>query len=93
MLEIPDPIHRVMKSVASSNGETMKDFVLRAMEVLLRKEAKIDVRSARDGYITEKEADQILKGFLTKTASNIHGKKEVLISEKEFFKELKKYKA
>lgn len=42
LIEVPDNLHRLVKTVASSKGETMKDFIIRAIQELVRQETKID---------------------------------------------------
>lgn len=40
LIEVPDNLHRLVKTVASSKGETMKDFIIRAIQELVRQETK-----------------------------------------------------
>jgi hypothetical protein len=39
LIEIPDNLHRLVKTLASAKGETMKNFVIRSMENLAKHEA------------------------------------------------------
>ena len=39
LIEIPDNLHRLVKTLATAKGETMKNFVRRSMENLAKHEA------------------------------------------------------
>ena len=39
LIEIPDNLHRLVKTLATAKGETMKNFVIRSMENLAKHEA------------------------------------------------------
>ena len=88
MIEVPDNLHRLVKTVASSKGETMKHFMLRAMEFLAKQEANINTNTSDN--INETEADNLLKPYLSKLVDNISSDKEGLVDSKTFFDELAK---
>lgn len=88
MIEVPDNLHRLVKTVASSKGETMKHFMLRAMEFVAKQEANINIDNSDN--INETEADNLLKPYLSKLVDNISSGKEELIDSKTFFDELTK---
>jgi hypothetical protein len=89
MIEVPDNLHRLVKTVASSKGETMKHFVLRAMEFLAKQEANSNMNSSDN--ISETEADNLLKPYLSKMVDDISSRKEGLVDSKTFFDELEKF--
>jgi hypothetical protein len=88
MIEVPDNLHRLVKTVASSKGETMKHFMLRAMEFVAKQEAKINTNNSDN--INETEADNLLKPYLSKLVDDISNGKEGLVDSRAFFDELAK---
>ncbi len=88
MIEVPENLHRLVKTVASSKGETMKHFMLRAMEFVAKQEANIDTNISDN--INETEADNLLRPYLSKLVDNISRDKEALVDSKTFFDELAK---
>ena len=88
MIEVPDNLHRLVKTVASAKGETMKHFMLRAMEFVARQEANININTSDN--INETEADNLLKPYLSKLVDNISNGKEDLVDSKTLFNELAK---
>ncbi len=91
MIDVPDNLHRLVKSLASSQGETMKHFVLRAMEVLAKKEInKTSTTNPNEEFINEEEAEHLLKPYLSNLVHDIDNGKEKTIDSESFFKELDK---
>jgi hypothetical protein len=95
-LEIPDSLHRTIKSFASANGETIKDFFVKVVTEELKKSAKsLKKKTAKkpvkklSKYITEEEADEMLKPYLLRMVKRIESGEEELYSEEEFFKKLR----
>jgi hypothetical protein len=89
LIEVPENLHRLVKTVASSKGETMKHFVLRAMEFVAKQEANSNTNTSDN--ISETEADNLLKPYLSKMVDDISSRKEGLIDSKTFFDELAKF--
>ena len=88
MIEVPENLHRLVKTVASSKGETMKHFMLRAMEFLAKQEANSNTNTSDN--ISETEADNLLKPYLSKLVDDVSSGKEGLVDSKTFFDELAK---
>ncbi len=89
MIDVPDNLHRLVKSLASSKGETIKHFVLRAMEDSAKQEAS-KISNSNQEFINEEEADNILKPYLLATVDDIQSGKEKFIDSESFFNELAK---
>lgn len=89
IVEVPDQLHRMIKSLAGANGESIKAFVLRGIEQVIKSEAKISVKKPNGNYISEEEADKLLKPVIMKYINQINAGKLELYSKKEFFKKLK----
>jgi hypothetical protein len=90
MIDVPDNLHRLVKTIATSQGETMKHFVLRAMENLAKQEAKIKNDNSIHELIGEDEADNFLKPYLSTLVAKITNGEEKVMSSESFFKELAK---
>ena len=91
MIDVPDNLHRLVKSLASSKGETIKHFVLRAMEDSAKQEAsKINISNSNQEFINEEEADNLLKPYLLALVDDIQSGKEKVIDSEIFFNELAK---
>ena len=91
MIEVPDNLHRLVKSLASSKGETMKHFVLRSMEYLVKQEvSNSNISNANQEFISEEEADHLLKPYLLALVNDVQNGKEKIIDSKIFFNELAK---
>lgn len=88
LIEVPDNLHRLVKSVASSKGESLKNFVLRAMAQLIKQETKNAAQISHT--ISEAEADELLKPYLLTLANNVANKKAKTINSDKFFSQLKK---
>lgn len=100
-LEIPDALHRTVKSFASAHGETIKDFFIQAATEKLKKSSKLKTefkplapmkktKKQNPKYITEKEADKMLKPYLLRMIQRIESGEEEVLSWEEVKKELKK---
>ncbi len=98
-LEIPDALHRTVKSFASAHGETIKDFFIDAATERLKKKSKLktikvtkktmkNTAKKPSKYITEKEADRMLKPYLLRMIRRIQSGEEETYSKEEFFKKL-----
>lgn len=100
-IEIPDSLHRTVKSFASAHGETIKDFFVDAATERLKKRSKESPKNSAkktaakkiakksSKYITEKEADKMLKPYLLRMIKRIENGEEEVYSKEEFFKKLK----
>ena len=117
-LDILDSLHRAVKSVASAQGVTMKDFFIGAVsekledfvekqgslkgqevsrkniDKKLQKTTKNKPKSKKtmkksEKYITEREADQMLKPYLLRMIKRIDSGEEETYSKEEFFKKLR----
>lgn len=98
-IEIPDSLHRTVKSFASANGETIKDFFIEAVTEKLKNTPKNKIiakkpikktKNKSSQYITEKEADKMLKPYLMRLIKRIESGEEEVYSWEEVKKELKK---
>lgn len=96
-LEIPDALHRTVKSFASAHGETIKDFFIQAATEKLHKSTKLKTttpmkktKKTQKKFITEKEADKMLKPYLIRMIQRIESGEEEVMSWDEVKKELKK---
>jgi hypothetical protein len=89
LIDVPDNLHRLIKTITVSKGETIKHFVLRAMNEMAKQEVKSNVSHTND-LISEDEADALLKPYLKSLVNDIDNGKEKTISSSEFFKELGK---
>ena len=90
IVDIPNPLHRMIKSIAVSRGESMKNIIMQGLESLVKKEMKTEIKTSNDEYITEEEADKMLRPYLLKMAERIDKGEEKLLSWKEVKKQLKK---
>lgn len=95
-LEIPDALHRTVKSFASAHGETIRDFFIQAATEKLQKSAKIKTTKPMKKtskktkkYLTEEEADKMLKPYLIRLIQKIESGEEQLLTWEEVKKELK----
>jgi hypothetical protein len=94
-LEISDHFHRTVKSMASAQGESMKDFIVNAVtkEIKnLKPNTKTPVKKTQkknSKYITEKEADRLLKPYILKAVKSIQDGTAKVYSKEEFFRKLK----
>jgi len=99
-LEIPDALHRTVKSFASAHGKTIKDFFIDAAMEKLKKKPQLKTKTTTTKtmkkpakkptkYITEKEADKMLKPYLLRMIKRIQSGEEETYSEEEFFKKLR----
>ena len=98
-LDIPDSLHRAVKSFSSGRGVSMKDFFIEAAmdkmkdfsEASENKPKKSLKKKKKSGkYITEKEADKMLKPYLLRMIKRIDNGEEDLMSWDEFKTELEK---
>jgi hypothetical protein len=90
IVEIPDPLHRLIKSLAGAKGESIKSLILRAIENVIKQEANINVKANNGDYITEEQADEMLKPVILKYISQINNGTFTGYTKEEFFKKLKK---
>lgn len=97
-IEIPDSLHRTVKSFSSANGETIKDFFIAAVTEKLKKlpENKIIIKKPMKQtkkklakHISEKEADKILKPYLLSLIKRIENGEEDVYSWEEVKRDLK----
>jgi hypothetical protein len=99
-LEIPDNLHRTVKSFASAHGETIKDFFVDAVVTKLKTshktKTKIPTKTMKkphkknSKYITEKEADKLLRPYLLRLIQRIENGEEETYSWDEVMRGLKK---
>jgi hypothetical protein len=107
-LDIPDSLHRAVKTFSSAHGLTIRDFFIEMTEKQLKASAKLKTKTAaktngktkpkimkkskkkNPKYITEKEADKMLKPYLLRMVQRIENGEEELLTKEEFFKELRK---
>jgi hypothetical protein len=91
-LEIPDALHRTVKSVASANGETIRQFFIDAVVEKLKQTSKSKKpmkKTKSKKYITEKEADKMLMPYLKRMIKRIESGEEKTYDKDEFFKKLR----
>jgi hypothetical protein len=97
-IEIPDSLHRTIKSFASANGETIKDFFIAAVTEKLKKLPKNKIitkkpmkknKNKLPKYISEKEADKMLKPYLLRLIKRIENGEEEVYSWEEVKRDLK----
>lgn len=86
IIELPTELHRAVKSFVGANGDTMKNFFISATEEKLKQKTK---KKNKDQFITEEEADKMLKPYLLRLVKRINEGKEKLYSWEEVKKELK----
>jgi hypothetical protein len=109
-LDIPDALHRTIKSVASAQGMTIRDFFiamtteqlkLKTKEKVLKKTAEKKPKKTaakkvkkpqkkNSKYITEAQADRMLKPYLLRMVKRIDRGEEKLVTWEEVKKELKR---
>ncbi|MES2678101.1 MAG: hypothetical protein V4612_07335 [Pseudomonadota bacterium] len=95
IIDLPTDLHRAVKSFTGANGETMKHFFISAAEEKLKYQKtqsknKISKKKIKDEFISEEEADAMLKPYLIRLVKRINEGKEKVLSEQEFFAELAK---
>jgi len=96
-IEISEDLHKTVKSYASIKGKTMKEFFIEAVEDSLSKEGIEKTQSKKTKkmtsknkkYITEKEADKMLRPLILKVVKRIQNGEEELYDKDEFFKRLR----
>ena len=96
-IEISEDLKKTVKSYAYIKGKTMKEFFIEAVEDSLSKEGiskkenqktkKMTPKNKK--YITEKEADKMLRPHILKVIKRIQNGEEKLYDEDEFFKKLR----
>ena len=89
LIDLPNPLHRMIKSIASSKGEPMKNIIMESLENLVKKEINADGKYSKNENITEKEADEMLRPYIIKLANRIDTGQEDLLSWSEVKKQLK----
>lgn len=90
-IEIPNSLHRAVKSYVGAKGETIKDFFVLAAQKHLKSESGVDLSSdEKKQYITEEQADELLKPLIVKYINQIKAGELEGCGKDEFFKELKK---
>lgn len=96
-IEIPDALHRTVKSFASAHGESIKDFFVEAATEKLKKSAKINpknigkkTKKKTSKFISEKEADKMLRPYLLRLIKRIESGEEETYTWEEVKKELGK---
>lgn len=100
-LEIPDSLHRAVKSFASGNGISMKDFFIDAAIAKMKNFKETDLENIKNKptkkmtkkdkkYISEEEADKMLKPYLLRMVQRIESGQEDLTNWQDFKKELEK---
>ena len=91
IIDLPTELHRAVKSFTGANGETMKSFFISAAEEKLKYQTKVNSKKKiKDEFITEEEADAMLKPYLIRLVKRINEGKEKTYSWEEFQRELKK---
>jgi hypothetical protein len=88
LIDVPDNLHRYVKTVASSKGESLKKFVLRAMENLANKESGNFNQDF--AVIDEETANKALSPYLSSLVKNIDSGEELVLDSESFFDELNK---
>lgn len=101
-IEISESLHKTVKSYASAQGKTMKEFFVEAAYDSLekggigkeivkdKKVKKMKKISKNKKYITEQEADKLLMPYLLRMIKRIESGKEKLYSWDEVKEELNK---
>jgi len=100
-IEIPDSLHKTVKSYASAKGKTMKEFFVEAAYDSLGKDVAKEVKKIKKAktmkktsknkkYITEKEADEMLMPYWIRMIKRIESGEEKVYSWEEVKKELNK---
>lgn len=90
-IEIPNSLHRAVKSYVGAKGETIKDFFVLAAEKHLKSESGIDLRSKqKESHISEEQADEILKPLIVKYIKQIQKGDFEGYEKDKFFSELDK---
>lgn len=91
-IDIPDDLHHAIKSYSSIRGVTIKEFMIEAATASLKGNKKITpkMKSKKSSkYITEKEADKLLKPYLLRLINRIEKGEEELYSWDEAKEKLK----
>jgi hypothetical protein len=89
IIDLPTDLHRAVKSFTGANGETMKHFFISAAEEKLKYQKTKSKKKIKDEFITEEEADAMLKPYLIRLVKRINEGKEKSYSWEEAKKELK----
>ncbi len=90
IIDLPNDLHRSIKSYAGANGETIKNFFICAAEEKLKYHNKAkSKKKIKDEFISEEEADEMLKPYLIRLIKRINEGKEKTCSWEEAKKELK----
>lgn len=89
-IDIPTTLHKAVKSFVGSTGETIKGFFVEAVEKSLIEKSQINIKSkaSKDSYITEKEAEEMLKPLIIKYIKEIKEGKFEGYSKEDFFAKL-----
>ena len=89
IIDLPTELHRSIKSFTGANGETMKNFFISAATEKLKYQNKTkSKKKVKDEFITEEEADAMLKPYLIRLVKRINEGKEKSYSWEEAKKEL-----
>lgn len=72
IIETPESLHKLIKFIAGAKGESLKSFIIRAIENTVEQETQINVKSNDGNYITEEQALKLLKPVILKYVSGIN---------------------
>jgi hypothetical protein len=65
IIDAPAELHRMIKAIASANGESMKNLILRSIESIIKKETGIDIKKPNGSYISEKESHKTIEKLIS----------------------------
>lgn len=68
-IELPNGLHKALKSFSVVNGQTMKDIAIFALESYVQ--SRIGNKLNNDTQITEEQADELLQPVLMQYANQI----------------------
>lgn len=85
LIEVPDQMHKIIKSIAMVNHESVKSLMLRGVSKIIKEETKIDIN-----HLSEQQVDKLLKPLIKKYIKQLNEGNEQTYGKKEFFEKLKK---
>jgi dipeptidase len=90
-IEMPDPLHKVIKSLAIMKGDSIKNITIEALTNYAKSSAGIvaSSKTSKSGF-TEEEAEKMLIPYFKKMIESIESGSKKFYTKEEYMKEINK---
>lgn len=68
-IDLPETLHKTLKSLSVINGKTMRNIAISALEKYV--ESKIDKQNVNSSSLSESEVDELLRSVLSRYSNQI----------------------